>query len=283
MSHFSIAGLQLELNNQDNLYLIQKEIEKVVVRFPWVNMIVLAELSTFGPSTANAQPMPGEIETFYCELAARHNVWIIPGSLFEKADDDIYNTAPVINPQGEVVSRYRKLFPFYPYEKGVKAGSDFVTFDVPDVGRFGICICYDQWFPEVVRSLACAGAEVIICPTMTNTVDRNAEVVMVQANAVQNQCYFVNINTAGSLGNGRSVIAGPDGSIMYEAVDGRDILAVELDLDHVRRVRERGIHNLGQVLKSFRDSEVQFDIYQGDNRKTDYLNSLGELSVPKKS
>lgn len=280
MSHFSIAGLQLELSGQDNLYLIQKEIEKTKKTFPWVDMIVLGELSTFGPDTATAQPMPGEAEQFYCDIADKHNIWLIPGSLYERDGDKIYNTTPVINPDGEVVARYRKMFPFYPYEQGVEAGDQFVVFDVPEVGRFGVSICYDQWFPEITRTLAWMGAEVIICPTMTNTIDRDLELSIARTNAALGQCYFFNINVAGKIGNGKSIVVGPDGTVIYQAENVTETMPIEIDLNHVRRVRERGILGLGQTLKSFRDSKVKFPPYIEGHDKSAVLTKLGALKVP---
>jgi len=280
MRHFSIAGLQLQLSSQNNLELIKQEIEKTKATFPWVDMVVLAELNAFGPSTANATELPGETEQFFCEIARTHNIWLIPGSLFERDGDKTYNTAPVINPAGEVVSRYRKMFPFYPYEKGVEAGDQFTVFDVPDVGRFGISICYDQWFPETTRTLAWMGAEVILCPTMTNTIDRDIELAIARTNAVVGQCYFFNINVAGDLGKGQSIVVGPDGNVIYQADNGREIIPIEVDMDHVRRVRDRGLHGLGQTLKSFRDSKVKFPPYIEGHDKSAVLARLGDLALP---
>ena len=146
MSHFSIAGLQLSLPCGDNLAEIAIEIKKTKQRFPWLDMIVLSELCSFGPEKKYAQTLPGAAEAFYCELAKEHDIWLIPGSLFEKQGDKIFNTTPIINNKGEVVDRYRKVFPFYPYEADVAQGDDFVVFDVPG-GRIGIAICYDLWVP----------------------------------------------------------------------------------------------------------------------------------------
>ena len=188
MSHFGIAALQLELSSQDNLYLIQSEIESAVARYPWIDMVVVGELATFGVSKSRAQPAGGEAEQAYCELAHKHGIWLVPGSLFEQTGDDVRNTALVINPAGEVVLRYNKMFPFMPYEKGVTPGVEFSVFDIPNVGRFGLFIFYDQWFPELVRSLACQGAEVILCPTLTNSIDRDVELSIARANAAINQC-----------------------------------------------------------------------------------------------
>jgi len=282
MSHFSIAGLQLELSGKDNRYLIQKEIEAIKRRFSWVNMVVIGELATYGSDPLLAQTLPGEVESHYAQIAKDNDIWLLPGSVFEKHDDKIYNTASVFNPAGEVVGRYRKMFPWCPYESGVTPGEDFLVFDVPDVGRFGVSICYDQWFPETTRNMAWMGAEVILCPTMTSTIDRELELTMARANAISNQCYFFNINVAGALGNGKSIIVGPDGSIICQAGERTQVMPVEVDLDHVRRVRERGVHGLCQTLKSFRDSEVSFPVYDVEQRKSPALEKLGKLQVPPK-
>jgi predicted amidohydrolase len=280
MSHFAVAGIQLELSAQDNLHLARAELERVKLRFPWVDMVVMAELSLFGPNTANAQPMPGRVEEALRAMARDLDLWLIPGSLHESDGGRIYNTTPVINPRGEVVARYRKMFPFLPYEKGVTAGSDFVVFDVPKVGRFGVSICYDMWFPETTRTLAWMGAEVILHPTMTNTIDRDLELAIARTSAAVNQCYVVDINCAGRLGNGRSIVVGPDGSVIHQAGIGYEIIPVELDLGLVRRSRRRGLLGLGQVLKSFRDSKVKFPPYLQGHDQSASLRELGPLVVP---
>jgi len=279
MSHFSIAGLQLALPNDDNLTIIREQITQCKKRFPWVDMIVLSELASFGPAKKYAQSLPGAAEAFYCQLAKELDVWIIPGSLYEKVDDQIFNTASVINPSGEVVKRYRKIYPFYPYEKDVTEGSEFVVFDVPQ-GRIGVAICYDIWFPEVARAMVCEGAEILIYPTMTGTVDRPVEVTIAKATAAINQSYVFAINGAGAQGNGQSVVAGPDGDAVYTAGIGQEIIPLEFDFDWVRRTRERGIHQLGQTLKSFRDNKVVFPQYQSNQLRQTTLEKLGPLVVP---
>ena len=280
MNHFAIAGLQLAVSDQDNRYLIQAQIEKIKRNFPWVNMVVIGELASFGPGINSAEPAQGKTETLYREIALAQSLWLVPGSLYEKDGDNIYNTTVAINPRGDIVARHRKLFPFLPYEKGVSAGSEFCVFDVPHVGRFGLSICYDQWFPETTRQLAWMGAEVILCPTMTNTIDRELELSIARANAITNQCYFFNINIAGALGNGRSIVVGPDGTVIHQAGTDTEIIPIQLDMSQVRKVRERGTLGLGQVLKSFRDSKVEFPVYELRQRHSDALEKLGRLAMP---
>lgn len=279
MSRIAIAGLQLDLPDADNLDRIDAEIDRTLRRFPWIELILIGELAAFGPDPSHAQALPGMAERCFAAAARRHSIWLVAGSLFERVGERIFNTASVINPAGEVVARYRKMFPFRPYEKGVTAGTQPVVFDIPRVGRFGLSICYDMWFPETTRALACMGAEVILHPTMTNTIDRDVELSIARANAAMNQCYFVDINVAGDLGFGRSALYGPGGETIYEAGDGREILTAELDLDAVRSARGRGWHGLLQPLKSFRDSKIEFPQYRR-NWHSPYLDSLGPLAMP---
>lgn len=282
MTQLAIAGLQLDLPKADNLDRIEREIDAVRRRFPWVQLVVIGELAAFGPDTALAQLMPGAAEERLCAAAKRNHLWLVPGSLFEKSEGRIYNTAPVIDPQGQVVARYRKMFPFYPYEQGVTPGAEFVVFDVPGIARVGVSICYDMWFPETTRTLAWLGAEVILHPTMTNTIDRDVELSIARASAATNQCWFVDINVTGDLGYGRSGIYGPGGEIVHEAGSGREIIAAELDIETVRRVRRRGWHGITQPLKSFRDSTLRFPPYVEGHDRSQHLRELGPLQMPRR-
>ena len=280
MRPIGIAALQLQLAKGDNCDRIAAEVAAVKARLPWVEMVVLGELSLFGASTAFAQPLPGEAEAKMCEAARAAGVWLVPGSLFEQDGGRIYNTAPVIDPTGQVVARYRKIYPFLPYEQGVTAGNEFVVFDVPGVGRFGMSICYDMWFPETIRTLTWMGAEVILHPGMTNTIDRDAELAVARASAVTNQVFFVDIHTAGSLGVGLSGVFGPGGEVIHQAGSGHEVIAVELDLDQVTRVRERGWHGLGQPLKSLRDTPITFPPYRDGFAASPAFSGLGPLEKP---
>jgi predicted amidohydrolase len=281
MTPFAIAGIQMPVSAEtENVTAMGKRLNHLMHRFPWVQMVLFSELAAFGPAPKHAQPLPGSAEAAFCEMAARHHIWLIPGSLFEQRADGIYNTAPVIAPTGEVIARYRKMFPFQPYEIGVKPGSEFVVFDVPHVGRFGVSICYDMWFPETTRQLAALGAEVVLHPTMTDTIDRDVELPIARASAAINQCYFFDVNGVGDGGTGRSIIIGPSGHVIHEAGSGSELMPVEVDLDRVRRERERGIRGLGQTLKSFRDRLVDFPVYHRSEVTEAYLHSLGPLVKP---
>lgn len=285
MVPFAIAGVQMHIPAyQSNVDAVVARLDVLVSRFPWINMVLFSELALCGPIPNNPVALPGLEEELLRRAAAKHAVWLIPGSIFERAADGrIFNTAPVIAPDGTVIARYRKMVPFRPYESGISAGTEFCVFDVPGVGRFGLSICYDMWLPETSRSLTALGAEVLLHPVLTGTIDRTVELSIAQATAAQFQCYVFDINGLGAGGFGRSRVLDPSGVILYQAGGSDESMPVEIDLEVVRRQRERGIcGGLGQTLKSFRDREFELPVYLRDDPATKYLESLGPLTMATK-
>ncbi len=283
--NFGIAGVQMNVSAfENNVERMGDYLRHIRGRFPWVRMVLFSELAPLGPRHHNAEPLPGPTETRLAELARETGLWLIPGSLFERVDGPegtlVYNTTPVINPQGETIARFRKLFPFRPYERDVAGGTQFCVFDVPGAGRFGVSICYDMWFPETTRTLAAMGAEVILHPTMTDTIDRDVELAIARASAAQNQVYFFDINGVGDGGVGRSIICDPSGYVLHQADGGAEIVPISVDFERVRRERELGLRNLGQPLKSFRDRDCDFKVYRRESPDFPYLNTLGPLTKP---
>ncbi|MFI0986987.1 carbon-nitrogen hydrolase family protein [Streptomyces exfoliatus] len=225
--------------------------------FPHVGLVVVPELllaaegPMLGPSPEDwmertAEPIPGPTTDRVCALARETGLWLIPGSLFERAEDGrIFNTAVAVSPEGEIVARYRKIFPWQPYERTVP-GNEFTVFDIPGTGRIGLAICYDGSFPETVRQLAWLGAEIVVQPTLTTTRDREMELVCARANAWTNQVYVLNVNAADPAGVGGSAIVDPEGIVRQQAGGGEEILVDVLDLDTVTRVREHGSAGLNR-------------------------------------
>jgi deaminated glutathione amidase len=282
MIPFSIAGLQMPVAaGGDNLSAMRHRLDVLMARYPWVQMALFSELAPLGPLPRFAQPVPGPAEASLQEMAAKHGIWLIPGSLYERtAEGLIYNTAPVIDPAGRIVTRYRKMFPFRPYEEGIAAGTSFCLFDVPEVGRFGVSICYDIWFPETTRSLTALGAEVLLHPVLTGTIDREIELSIARATAAQFQCYVFDINGIGAGGLGRSCVIDPAGQVLHQAGGQEEMIPIEIDMEQVRRQRETGLRGLGQVLKSFRDRPADFPVYDRAAGADGYLATLGPLGMP---
>jgi formamidase len=256
----SIAGLQMEPVTGDmesTLGRFEHRVRVLRETLPSVQLVVAPELhlSAVGgmfdelPGHAErvAVELPGPLTDRLGALARETGLWLVPGSLYERDGEAIHNTAVVLSPDGELVTSYRKCFPWQPYEESVP-GRRLVTFDVEEVGRIGLAICHDGAFPEVFRALAWSGAEVVLQPTLTTTIDREAEVVLARANAIANQLYVVSVNACAPAALGRSAIVDPEGHVRYEAGAGEEVLTDVLDLDAVTRVRRHGSYGINRLL-----------------------------------
>jgi predicted amidohydrolase len=147
-------------------------------------MIVFSELCAFGPLSHAAQPFQIILKQ-KCKLKLKeYGIWLLPGSIFEKSEGNIYNTS-VINPQRSS-NALPKMFPFYPYETGVT--QDYITACLTYQMLQDLeCLWYDMWFPETIRTLVTMER---LHPTLTGTIDREIELSIVRAMASINQCFM---------------------------------------------------------------------------------------------
>ncbi|MEU9356683.1 carbon-nitrogen hydrolase family protein [Streptomyces sp. NPDC048301] len=216
--------------------------------------------------TVAAEPLDGPRGARLAALARETGVWLVPGSVYERGDDGlVYNTAPVYSPEGELVTSYRKIFPWLPYET-TASGTEFVVFDMEGYGRVGLSICYDAWFPEVTRHLAWQGADIVLNLVRTPTVDRAQELVLARANAIVNQVAMASVNAAQPDGVGRSVVVDPEGRVRAEAESATDQVVTDvLDLGEARRVRTHGTAGLTRVWDPFTAGRppLELPLYEG--------------------
>ncbi len=235
-----------------------------------------------------AEPIPGPSTAFYGELAKQLGVVIVT-SLFEKRTTGLYhNTAVVIEKDGSIAEKYRKMHipddPAY-YEKFYFAPGDlgFHPIDT-SVGRLGVLVCWDQWYPEAARLMALQGAEILIYPTAIGYAanddeaeqqrQREAWTTVMRGHAVANGLPVIAVNRVGFEEDpsqqtdgiqfwGSSFVAGPQGELIYRASDNEEeSIIVEIDMEHnelVRRwwpfLRDRRIDAYNDILKRFIDEE----------------------------
>jgi formamidase len=277
----SVAALQIspvERDPEATLAVLAERVRAVRAAVPHVQLVLLPELHLSAPppileehsgfATEVAVPIPGPTTEALSRIARDAEVWLVPGSLYERADDGrIHNTALAFAPDGELVARYRKVFPWEPHET-TAAGGEFVTFDVPGVGRVGLAICYDGSFPETFRQLAWMGAEAVLQVNLTTTSDREQELVMARANSIFNQLYVVSLNASAPAGVGRSVIVDPEGLVRVSAGSGEELLTDVLDLDAVERVRRFGTAGVSRMWEQVMRAgpEIEFPMYGGPVR-----------------
>lgn len=215
---------------------------------------------------AAAEPLDGPRMGALSELASDLGLWLIPGSVAELGDDGrVYNTQVVFNPRGELVASYRKVFPWRPYEAW-SSGHEFVVFDMPGIGRGGLSICYDAWFPESTRSVAWMGAEFVVNVVKTIGADRRQERILAQSNAIVNQVFMLSVNAAGPVGTGGSIVSDPEGNVVADLpAAGPGLITVSIDLDDVTRVREKGTEGYNRMWSQMApdDPLIDLPIYGG--------------------
>lgn len=215
----------------------------------------------------SAQPVAsGPRHDVLSQLAGDLGVWLCPGSVSELGEDgSVYNTALVYSPSGCLTARYRKMFPWRPFERA-RPGREFVVFPIPGLGRIGLSVCYDAWFPETMRHLAWLGADLVLNVVKTGTVDREQEIILARANATVNQVFVASVNASGPSGLGHSVLVGPEGAIISELPGTTDgTLTAVIDLDHVTNVRRYGSFGLSRMWSQItaEDEPIPMPMYGG--------------------
>lgn len=257
-------------------------------------LIVLQELhnSLYFCQTENvnlfdlAEPIPGPSTNFYGELARQYGV-VIVASLFERRAAGLYhNTAVVIEKDGTIAGKYRKMHipddPAY-YEKFYFTPGDLGFHPIEtSLGKLGVLVCWDQWYPEAARLMALQGAELLIYPTAigyesSDTEDeqqrqREAWTTVQRGHAVANGLPVVSVNRVGYEPDpsgqtkgiqfwGSSMVVGPQGEMLYRASEVEEectIVSVDLNhSEHVRRwwpfLRDRRIDAYEDITKRYID------------------------------
>lgn len=271
---------------------LKKNIEKAVEG--GAQLVVLQELhnSLYFCQTENvemcnlAEPIPGESTEFYSAIAKKHGIVLVT-SLFERRAAGLHhNTAVVLDTDGSIAGTYRKMHipddPAY-YEKFYFTPGDLGFRPIhTSLGKLGVQVCWDQWYPEGARLMALQGAEILIYPTAigyesSDTIEeqerqRDAWTTVQRGHAVANGLPVVAVNRVGHEPDpsgqtngiqfwGSSFVTGPQGEILYRAPkDKEEVAVVDVDMqrcENVRRwwpfLRDRRIEEFKGITKRFID------------------------------
>ena len=205
--------------------------------------------------------IPGRVTDELGRIAKEYGIYFIPGSMIESCVENgekkLYNSLPIFGPDGEIIDVYRKICPYYPAEEGFSPGNKYVTFDIKEKNiKIGVMICHDWCFPEISRNLTLMGAEFLFRPAIDPEGLYESCKALAPARAFENQAYFLSLNASGDyLGGrayGRSILAGPDGNVLWEAGDNTTMLTVTLDFDRVSDVRRYGTNYTDQLLRQLK-------------------------------
>lgn len=254
MNKFKVALIQL--NSTDNVKENLKNITSLVKEASKnADLVILPEHSDGIGKNDNdfAHEIPGEISDYFSNLAKENNVYLHCGSVAEKGvENKPYNTSILFNRQGEILAKYSKLHLFdvdLPDGTGCResstatAGNEIVVAGT-ELCNIGLSICYDIRFPELYRSMALMGADVIVVSAnFTAPTGKAHWRSLLRARAIENGCYIIAVNQCGQKPQfeayGHTMFIDPWGEVLGELENQVGILYGEIDLDKIKETREK--------------------------------------------
>lgn len=253
-----IIQMPVTVDTAENLRYLEEQLERLMSTYHRPELVVGIEcLQAYTP-----EPIDGPVSDFFASLAKKYEIYFIPGTVYEACEELpehlYYNSAPIYNPQGQLVDVYRKMAPWRPSEAFAVPGDRYVVFEIPEKHtKIGIQICYDLNFPEISRNETLMGAEVLVKLTMDPQELYELNKHLHYTRALENQVYMVCTNCVGTFDGfdtyGHSQVIDPEGNLIWEAGSTPSIATVTLDLDLVKRVRNHGTRFMDHYLAHLKE------------------------------
>lgn len=252
---FTLALCQMQVV-EDKLENINHALEMINEASPNADLVILPEMwncpyeTSLFPEYAESRDDSPTLNAIY-KAAKEEKIYIVAGSIPEKDEGKIYNSSFFFNPHGEIIGVHRKVHLFdidvedeisFKESSTLTAG-DEITVVSTDLGRIGICICYDMRFAELLRLMTLEGAELIIVPGAFNLTTGPAHwKPLIQVRAVDNQVFMAAVSpardvNASYIAYGHSMVADPWGTILKEASTDDEIIYASIDLSMVQKIR----------------------------------------------
>jgi predicted amidohydrolase len=238
--HYRPSGKSPQANNEEYAPLIARAAEQKA------DLVVLGETIPYVGVRKKphevAESVPGPSTKYFGELAAKHKLHIVT-CVYENDNDVIYNTAALLGPDGKLIGKYRKVcLPHSEIENGVTPGSEYPVFET-SLGKIGLMICYDGFFPEVARELTNNGAEIIAWPVW------GCNPLLARARACENHVYVVSSTYTDAKSNWMiSAVIDHAGDVLAAGKEWGDVAIAEVDLSqrHFWRNNLGDFHNMVQ-------------------------------------
>ena len=251
MTKIAVVQLKADVDKKKNLKKILDYINKAAKRgaklcaFPEFMMFYTTSSQSPKELTSLAETINGEFVHSISKSARQNSIQVV-GTFYEKSPktDRVYDTSFLIDKNGKVVSKYRKIHLYdalgFKESNKLYAGSKIVKPARTAVGMMGMMICYDLRFPEMSRTLVSAGSEIIVAPSAWVKGEMKEEHWMTinKTRAIENGCYLISPDQVGNIYCGRSIVVDPYGKILLDMKKREGIGIVDISLDRVRQVRK---------------------------------------------
>ena len=247
----ALVQFKASTNKENNLKKIISYISKAASKnatlcaFPEFMMFYTNSTQTPKKLASLAETINGNFVTTIAKAAKDNHIQVI-GSFYEKSrkQDRVYDTSFVVNQSGKVISTYRKihLYDALGFRESDKmiAGSKITKPVNTSLGKVGMMICYDLRFPEMSRSLAAAGSEVLVVPSawVKGTMKEEHWITINKTRAIENGCYVIAPDQVGNIYCGRSLIVDPYGKILLDMKKKQGIGFINIDLNKIKEIRK---------------------------------------------
>lgn len=252
MAKVAVAQFTASIDKADNLGRVTEYIEEAA--WGGADLCAFPEfMMAYTPSTQDGEKLAADAETIsgpfvseVCRAAGLHHIDVV-GTFYEKGPrgNHVYDTAFLVDRSGTIRATYRKIHLYdalgFCESDKLEAG-DFITSPVQTgIGIAGMMICYDLRFPEMARTLAGAGAQILVAPSAWVAGDKKIEHwnIMNRARAMENGCFLVAPAHTGNIYCGRSLVVDPFGEVLLEMDEDEGIGYAEVDLDVVQQTRQK--------------------------------------------
>ena len=247
----AIVQFKASTNKETNLKKIISYIEKAAAKkaklcaFPEFMMFYTSSSQTSQQLASLAEPIDGDFVNTIAKAAKQNRIQIV-GSFYEKSrkKDRVFDTSFVIDSSGKVISTYRKIHLYdalgFKESDKMTPGSKITKPVNTTLGKVGMMICYDLRFPEMSRSLAAAGSEILVAPSawVKGNMKEEHWITINKTRAIENGCYVIAPDQVGNIYCGRSLVVDPYGKILLDMKKKQGIGYVDIDLNKVKQTRK---------------------------------------------
>ena len=247
----AIVQFKASTNKETNLKKITDFISKAaknkakLVAFPEFMMFYTSSSQSPKQLANLAETINGNFVSMIAKSAKENHIQVV-GSFYEKSSkkDRVYDTSFVVDKSGKVISTYRKIHLYdalgFRESDKMTSGSKIAKPVKTSIGKLGMMICYDLRFPEMSRSLAAAGSEILVAPSAWVKGDMKEEhwLTINKTRAIENGCYVVAPDQVGNIYCGRSLIVDPYGKVLVDMKKKQGIAYVDIDLKKIKQTRK---------------------------------------------
>ncbi|EIJ65347.1 hydrolase, carbon-nitrogen family [Candidatus Nitrosopumilus salaria BD31] len=247
----AVVQFKASTKKEDNLKKILSYISKAASKnatlcaFPEFMMFYTNSSQTSRQLANLAETINGNFITTIANAAKENHIQVV-GSFYEtsRKKDRVYDTSFVIDKSGKVISTYRKIHLYdalgFKESDKMASGSKISKPVNTSIGKIGMMICYDLRFPEMSRSLAVAGAEILIAPSawVKGNMKEEHWITINKTRAIENGCYVIAPDQVGNIYCGRSLVVSPYGKILLDMKKKQGISFVDIDLNKVKQTRK---------------------------------------------